>query len=342
MKNFFRPYLHDVTGYSSARDEFEGTAEIYLDANENPYNNGYNRYPDSRQKELRHALAQLKDIAFEQIFLSNGSDVIVDKLIRLFCEPGQDKILINTPTFPLYAVMAKVNNIRVIEVPKTHDYQLDVDQIIFKINNEHPKIVFLCSPNNPVGNSLDRDAIHKVIASNPGITVLDEAYCDFTNDQSLLPELNKYPRLAILQTFSKSWALAGLRLGACYGPGILTQYLYKISAPYSVNIQVLRVALQALEFPEKMKSQVAFLLREKKRVQTAIQGFANVSTILPSSTNFLVVGFKNHVAVYQALARQGIVVRNVHKSIPNHLRITIGNKQENNKLIKALSDFSIK
>ncbi len=336
MKELFRSYLHRVKGYSSARDEFIGEADIFLDANENPYDNGHNRYPDSRQKALRQAIARLKNIAPESIYLSNGSDSIVDKLIRLFCEPGKDSILINTPTFGMYAVMASINNVEVLCVDKTEDYQLDLEQIKKQIKLNRPKIIFLCSPNNPVSNTLHRNDILQVIEDNPGITVLDEAYIDFSPEESFLEQIAAHPRLIILQTFSKSWALAGLRLGMAFGPAVLTDYLYKISTPYNVNSEVQKVALNAIEFPEKMKSQAAFLLRERKRLENSFSSLGIVKNILPSSTNFLAVEFSEADRVYHFLVENGIVVRNISYALPNHLRITVGNKKENNFLIKML------
>lgn len=333
MKSLIKPYLLDISGYSSARDEFTGTAEIFLDANENPFNNGHNRYPDSQQKELRKAISKLKGVSYDQVYLSNGSDVIVDKLIRIFCQPDLDSILINTPTFPMYEVMANINNVNIIKVEKTKDYQLDIDALINSIKLNNPKIVFLCTPNNPVGNSLNRNDIIQVLKTNKGVTIVDEAYIDFTSDSSFIKELGHYDNLAVMQTFSKAWGLAGIRLGACYGPPLLIDILKRISTPYAVNGYVQQVALDAINNISVKNDQVAHILSEKTRVRKFIESLPSAINILPSSTNFLVVQFDDGLLWYKKLLGQGIVTRNLHASLPNHLRITIGTEQENNALI---------
>ncbi|MCL4127390.1 UNVERIFIED_CONTAM: hypothetical protein GTU68_002333 [Idotea baltica] len=333
MKNLMKPYLLNIRGYSSARDEFKGQADIFLDANENPFNNGYNRYPDSQQKRLRTEVAKLKGLPIDQIFLSNGSDIIVDKLIRIFCTADQDSILINTPTFPMYAVMANVNNINIINVPKTSDHQLDIETLINVIKTQNPKIVFLCSPNNPVGNSLHRDDLLAVLKINEGITLIDEAYIDFSPSDSFISELANYPNLAVIQTFSKAWGLAGIRLGACYGPPLLIDILKRISAPYEVNALVQKVGLDYLQDSSIKEHQVSIILSEKDRLREFMAHHDSVKVILPSDTNFLVVQFHDGPTMYKRLLDAGIVTRNLHKALPDHLRITVGTKEENKLLI---------
>jgi len=341
MKELMQAHIHEVVGYSSARDEFSGTAEVFLDANENPYNNGFNRYPDSKQRAVRQRLAALRNVAVENIYIGNGSDSIVDQILRIFCTPGEDGILISTPTFAMYKVMAAVNNVHLYTVSKKDNYQLDLDAIKKAIAAHKPKIIFICSPNNPTGTRLHREDILEVISLHPGITIIDEAYADFDEPHTYIPEIHNNDRLIVMQTLSKSWGLAGIRIGACYAHPYIVDRLYAISTPYNVNIQAQEQAVKALDNPQKMHAQVAELLAEKDRLKVALDVSGLFEHIIPSAANFWVVKLEKHQELYDHLAGHGLIIRNLHKSMPHHLRLTIGKPEENNRLMELLEQWRI-
>src|SRR6187431_1589147 len=275
-KSFFdintlvRKNILTMKPYSSARDEFKGEAEVFLDANENPYQSPYNRYPDPLQWRVKEKLAEIKGVRPEQIFLGNGSDEAIDLLIRAFCEPGQDSILITEPTYGMYSVCAEVNNVNVQRTVLTPDFDLDLDAFP-KTLDATTKIIFLCSPNNPTANLLSRDKIVEVLKRFYGLVVIDEAYIDFTKSKSFIHELDKYPNLVVLQTFSKAWGLAGLRLGMCFASEAIINILNKIKYPYNVNIRTQELALDAIENRHVMEEAVKQIVLQRTKLIKALE-----------------------------------------------------------------------
>lgn len=340
IQNLIRKNILQLTPYSSARDEFQGDGQVFLDANESPYPSPYNRYPDPLQRKLKEKIAGLKGINSSQLFLGNGSDEAIDLLIRAFCEPSKDSILITEPTYGMYAVCAAVNDVVVQRVLLTQEYELDID-LIFNSILPSAKIIFLCSPNNPSGNLLQREKVEKVIRRFNGIVVIDEAYIDFANDPGFVPELTHYPNLVILQTLSKAWGLAGLRLGLCMASEEIINVLNKIKYPYNVNVVTQQIAFETLLTTDQMLASVGTILQERKKLRNALSALKIVSKIFPSDANFLLVKIANAKEVYQKLLKQGIVVRDRSSVVrcEECLRITIGTPQENEILINALKNI---
>lgn len=326
--------------YSSARDEFKGEAEIYLDANENPYQSPYNRYPDPLQWNVKKELAAIKNVNPKQIFLGNGSDEPIDLLIRAFCEPNQDSILITEPTYGMYSVCAEVNAVNVQRVLLTPDFDIDLDAFP-RTFDATTKIIFLCSPNNPTGNLLSRDKILEVLKRFYGLVVIDEAYIDFAKSKSFLEDLAKYPNLVVLQTFSKAWGLAGLRLGMCFASEDIINILNKIKYPYNVNIRTQELALDALENVRVMEEWVKEIIKQRTKLVKSLEKLSIVETIYPSDSNFILVRVKDAPATYQYLLEHRIIVRDRSRVTLcyNCIRITVGTPEENDRLIKALEEL---
>ena len=321
--------------YSSARDEFEGLAEVSLDANENPFGFGLNRYPEASMKKLKKAYAQFRGVREDQLIFGNGSDELIDLVIRAFCEPGQDKILTFTPTFGMYQVNASVNNVEVLKEPLSDDFQIDLRSLQPKLEDKFLKVIFICSPNNPTGNSIDRQTILSICSSFSGIVVVDEAYIDFAEGSFISETI---PNLLILQTFSKALGLAGARLGIGIGSEEVIEVLYKIKPPYNVNTLTQDKAVEVLNRPELIKKQVDTIVKERERLKESLGAIDGIKKIYPSDANFLLVEFENHRAVYEKLISKGIVVRDRSGQVPNTLRITVGKPEENQFLLAALSD----
>lgn len=329
-----------MKSYSSARDEFKGEADVYLDANENPYPSPYNRYPDPLQKKVKEALGRYKKIAPENIFLGNGSDEAIDLLIRSFCEPNRDSILVVEPTYGMYAVCAAVNAVNIQSVALTSTFDIDLIATKKAINNT-TKIVFLCSPNNPSGNLLDRDSILSILETFTGIVVVDEAYIDFATSESFISSLKNFQNLVVLQTFSKAWGLAGLRLGMCYASPEIIAILNKVKYPYNINIQTQTLALKALTNVEKKNAEVKQLIDEREKLTKALINLPQVENVFPSEANFVLVKVNNAKKIYTGLMNKGIIVRD-RSSIPNCencIRITIGTPEENQKLLATLKEI---
>jgi histidinol-phosphate aminotransferase len=326
--------------YSSARDEFKGEADIFLDANENPYPSPYNRYPDPLQWKVKEKLAPIKKVKPEQIFLGNGSDEAIDLVIRAFCEPGTDSILITDPTYGMYAVCADVNAVNVQRVTLTTDFDLDLDKI-WKTIDPTTKVIFLCSPNNPTGNLLNNDKIKEVLQKFRGLVVIDEAYIDFTSSKSFAEALDEYPNLIVLQTFSKAWGLAGLRLGMAFASRDIINILNKIKYPYNVNIQTQDLALKTLAFQRQMEQWVIEIIEQRKRMETELSMLPFTKKVYHSDSNFLLVQVNEAVKTYQFLMNRGIIVRDrSNVTLCNDcLRITIGTPAENVRLLKALKEM---
>lgn len=340
VNNLLRENIKNLQPYSSARDEFPGEALVFLDANENPFNGPYNRYPDPLQKKLKEKVAALKNVETNQIFLGNGSDEPIDLLIRAFCEPGKENIITIDPTYGMYKVAAAVNNVEVRKASLTSSFGLDVKQL-FNLTDDDTKMIFLCSPNNPTGNLLDKDSALYVAEKFNGIVVLDEAYIDFAPGKSLLAELANYPNLVILQTFSKAWGMAGIRLGMAFAaPGIIS-ILNKIKYPYNLNSLTQQKAMKFMEDTAQVKKWVKLIIAERAKMAELLKDFPFVVKVFPSDANFLLVKMHDAVGIYNYLAERGIVVRdrsNIHLC-EESLRITIGTSEENKQLLKALKDL---
>ncbi len=340
INNLLRKNIQNLKPYSSARDEYSGDAMVFLDANENPFNEPYNRYPDPLQKELKQKISFLKNISANRIFLGNGSDEPIDLLIRAFCEPGNDNIVTINPTYGMYQVAADTNNIEVIKVSLTQDFELDSKQI-FQAVTKNTKLIFLCSPNNPSGNSLDKEAMLEIIQNFEGIVVVDEAYIDFAPGKSLLPGLDKYPNLVILQTFSKAWGMAGIRLGMAFASVEIIQVLNKIKYPYNINILTQQKALELLDNKEQVDIWVKKLIEEREKMTKYLAKLHFVTKIYPSDANFLLVSMNDARRIYDYLVENGIIVRDRSKIhlCDNSLRITIGTMDEDIVLLQALKDY---
>lgn len=323
--------------YSSARDEFHGEAEVFLDANENPYPSPYNRYPDPLQWKVKEKLAALKGVDPQQIFLGNGSDEPIDLIIRAFCEPNQDSILITEPTYGMYKVCAEVNAVKVQQVLLTPDFDLDLEAIPNTFDAT-TKVIFLCSPNNPTGNLLSREKIVEVLKRFYGLVVIDEAYIDFTKSKSFLSELKKYPNLVVLQTFSKAWGLAGLRLGMCFASEEIISILNKIKYPYNVNVRTQELALDALENAYRKDIWVDEILKERTLLANELKRLGVVEKVFHTDANFLLVRVKDAQSTYQYLMDNRIIVRDRSRVnlCYNCLRITVGTPEENKRLIEGL------
>jgi histidinol-phosphate aminotransferase len=326
--------------YSSARDEFKGEADVFLDANENPYPSPYNRYPDPLQRKVKEKLAALQGVAPEQIFLGNGSDEAIDLLIRAFCEPNQDSILITDPTYGMYSVCAEVNAVNVQQVVLTPDFDLDLDTFP-KTFDASTKILFLCSPNNPTGNLLGREKIHEVLKRFYGLVVIDEAYIDFAKSKSFVHELDRYPHLVVLQTFSKAWGLAGLRLGMCFASEEIIHILNKIKYPYNVNIRTQDLALDALENAYRKDIWVDEILSQRDKLVRALRSLKVVDRVFHSDANFVLARVKDAPGIYQYLTERKIIVRDRSRVTLcyNCLRITVGTPEENELLIHILKEL---
>lgn len=340
LTNWVRASILRLKPYSSARDEYSGDALVFLDANENPFDSPYNRYPDPLQRKLKERIVVLKQVSPEAIFLGNGSDEPIDLLIRAFCEPAIHNVLRMDPTYGMYEVAAGVNNVGVIRVPLTGDYQLKASRLLAAVTPE-TRMIFLCSPNNPTGNALDPGEIVKVIRGFPGPVVLDEAYIDFAPGRSFLPRLAEFPNLVILQTFSKAWGMAGIRLGMAFADPEIIAVLTKIKYPYNVNILTQQAALAQLANPQEKEEWVAALLKERKKLATALSQFPQVEKVWPSDANFLLVKVKNARKVYEFLVRQGIVVRDRSgvTLCGESLRISVGKAEENELVIEKLQQY---
>lgn len=323
--------------YSSARDEFHGEAEIFLDANENPYPSPYNRYPDPLQWKVKDKLAGIKKVKPEQIFLGNGSDEPIDLIIRAFCEPNQDSILITEPTYGMYKVCAEVNAVNVQQALLTPDFDLDLEAFPNTFDAS-TKVIFLCSPNNPTGNLMSRDRIVEVLKRFYGLVVIDEAYIDFTKSKSFVNELKKYPNLVVLQTFSKAWGLAGLRLGVCYASEEIISILNKIKYPYNVNIRTQELALDALDNAYRKDIWVDEIIRERNALAAELKKLKITETVFPTDANFLLVRVKDAQSTYQYLMENRIIVRDRSRVnlCYNCIRITVGTPEENQTLLEAL------
>lgn len=326
--------------YSSARDEFERVDEILLDANENPYESEVNRYPDPYQRTLKKAISKIKGVNSANIFLGNGSDEAIDILLRIFCEPGKDEIIIPDPTYGMYQVSAAINNVNTIKIPLSKNFELDPEDVL-SVHSETTKLLFICSPNNPSGNSFKKEDIVKLIENFDGMVVLDEAYCDFSEQDSMLKELSGHNNLIILQTMSKAWGMAGLRLGMAFASTEIIKLMNKVKPPYNINTLSQKMALKALGNIDQMRKSVTELLKQRNLLNGTLNELPIINKVFPSDANFLLVRFSDAQSVYKQLIKKGIVVRDRTTVLhgENCLRLTIGTSEENQTLIKALNSI---
>jgi histidinol-phosphate aminotransferase len=330
-----RKNILELTPYSSARDEYSGSKGIFLDANENPFGK-LNRYPDPHHRKLKEALGRYKGLAVENIFLGNGSDEAIDLIFRIFCNPGKDKALTFTPTYGMYEVSAAVNDVEMIKIPLDKNFNIDLQPAAQYLKDDLVKLIFICSPNNPTSNSFERKKIIEIIENFRGIVVVDEAYIDFSEQESLIGLTAKYDNLIVLQTFSKAWGAAGIRVGMAYADASLTGYLYRVKPPYNISQLNQKAALERLGKPAKYKRQIRKIKEEKERITGRLKKLAIIEYIYPSDANFLLVKVKDANFVYKQLADRNIIIRNRTSVIENCLRITVGKKDENNTLVREL------
>ena len=336
IMNLVRENVKALSPYRSARDEFEGEASISLDANENPFDHkNLNRYPDPYQRKLKQKISELKGVKESSIFLGNGSDEAIDLLIRAFCEPREDSILIFTPTYGMYQISADINAVETVEIPLTNDFQIDVESAS-KID---AKVTFICSPNNPTGNDMDTQIVESILRTSKGLVIIDEAYIDFSKRKSWTERLEEFPNLVVLQTFSKAYGMASIRLGMAFANEEIVSILNKIKPPYNVNGLTQNYALQALENKEAVLSEIDTILQERQGMKMALLKLKEVRKIYPSEANFLLIEIDRAKVLYQHLAEKRIVVRDRSSQVKDALRITIGTPQENKTLIENIKAF---
>lgn len=335
-----RPNIYNLMPYSSARDEFTGSASVFLDANENPFETGFNRYPDPYQQAVKQKIAEVKGTKAENIFLGNGSDEPIDLLFRAFCNPGIDNVIAIDPSYGMYTVSADINDVEVQKVLLDDGFKLNAEKLLALSNNKS-KIIFLCSPNNPSGNLLDTDEILKVVNEFNGLVVVDEAYIDFAPGATLLSELDKYPNLIILQTFSKAWGLAGIRLGMAFCSAEIIAVLNKIKYPYNINAMTQRRAIEALDQEDQKNQWVNTIIEERSKLAEEIIKFPFVTKIFPSDSNFILVKMNDAKGIFNYLMDEGVIVRDRSKVAlcEDSLRITVGNEEENKILIAKLENL---
>ena len=339
IKDLIRENIKSLEAYSSARDEFKAMSSefVFIDANENPFDTGLNRYPDSQQTLVKEALSKLKGISEEQILLGNGSDEVLDLIFRVFCEPRVDNVIVLPPTYGMYEVLANTNAIKLVKIPLVENFQPNVKEII-KGQDAKTKLLFLCSPNNPTANSFDANKIETLIKEFNGIVVIDEAYIDFSIEDSWLCRLDEFPNLIVTQTLSKAYGLASIRLGICYASKEIISILNKIKPPYNVNQLTQDVALQSLFNQEKVKNEIAIIISERNQLIRDLQNVEIVEKVYPSDANFLLVQVDDATLRYKQLVKLGIIARNRTTQIlcDNCLRFTVGTPDENKKLINTL------
>lgn len=348
IETLVRPAIKQMTAYSSARHEFTGAANVFLDANENAFGsplaaaaNRYNRYPDPLQLALKEKISTIKGVPAPHIFLGNGSDEAIDLLYRVYCEPGRDNVMIFPPTYGMYKVCAEMNNVAVKEIPLLADFQLDLDAIEANVD-AHTKMMFICSPNNPSGNSMNRDDITIILNNFPGLVVVDEAYINYARQRSLIAELTEYPNLVVLQTLSKAWGLAALRLGMAFAAEPVINYLNKVKYPYNINEATQELALEALNNVNGVNTWTRITVEQREKLATELAAMPFVTKVFPSDANFLLVQMQEARKIYEYLCSKGIIVRD-RSAVPgctDCLRITVGTPDENNVLLNALKEYT--
>ena len=339
LEQLVRPNIRTLSPYSTARDECQGSPEIFLDANESPYPGiGYNRYPDPRQKVLKARVSALKGLPVENIFLGNGSDEAIDLMFRIFCTPGQDNAVAIVPSYGMYAVAADINDVQMRGVPLGPDFSLPVEELL-KATDERTKLLLLCSPNNPSGNAFEPAQILELVDRFPGIVVLDEAYADFSAKGSLRDQIGQRPNLVILQTFSKAYGMAGLRIGMAFADAYIIDLMNRVKYPYNISQATLDAALKALDEP--VLARVAQIVVQRARLSSALLRFPFVKKVWPSDANFLLVQVTDPDGLYAHLLKDGIIVRNRSRvsGCAGCLRFTVGTPSENDNLLKSLATY---
>ncbi|MDM1096369.1 histidinol-phosphate transaminase [Myroides odoratimimus] len=335
INELVRPNIKALSPYTSARDEYKGDIGIFLDANENPYGI-VNRYPDPYQVELKKTISQIKGGNPDQLFLGNGSDEAIDLAYRIFCEPSKDKAIVFTPTYGMYEVYANINAVELITLPLDDVFQIEQGLVEPYLKDPTVKLMFICSPNNPTGNLIEKETIISLLKRFKGIVIIDEAYIDFSKEASWLEELSQYGNLIILQTLSKGWGMAGLRIGMAWMSEEVLHYFNKVKSPYNLSISNQQQAIELLSDTVGFKERITFLLNEKERLIRELNTLSMTQFIYPSEANYLLVKFDKADRLYQELIDRQIVVRNRSKVVENTLRISIGTPEENNQLITAL------
>jgi histidinol-phosphate aminotransferase len=344
INNILRNNIRDLVPYSSARDEYQGEASVFLDANENafgsPLNAQYNRYPDPLQYEVKKRLSEIKGLPVRNIFLGNGSDEAIDILFRSFCNPGVDNVIIVPPTYGMYQVSANINDVEARKVNLTEEFQLNLEGIAEAID-EHTKLIFICSPNNPTGNSINREDVETLLTNFNGIVVVDEAYINFSRQKTFIQELTEYANLVVLQTLSKAWGLAGLRVGMAFASEEIIEVMNKVKPPYNVNEASQQLALQALANVDQVNSWIKETLLQRDKLVLGLKDFDFVVDIYPSDANFILVKTTDPKSIYNFLVQKGIIVRDRSKVelCEGCLRITVGTPSENEILLQTLQNF---
>lgn len=346
LNKLLRNNIRQLVPYSSARDEFKGSAQIFLDANENsfgsPLPTAYNRYPDPMQWKLKYKLADIKGVPPQHIFLGNGSDEVIDVLYRALCNPGVDNVILCPPTYGMYEVSAHINDVVIRNVSLTEDFQLDMPALQQAID-EHTKLIFVCSPNNPTGNSINREDIEMLLNNFDGILVVDEAYINFARQKTFIQELTEYPNLVVMQTLSKAWGLAALRVGMAFAGEDIINVMNKIKPPYNISQAAQELALQALDNVTQVNEWIRETVIERDKLSSALRQLPLVTKVYPSDANFILARTTDAKGIYQYLVGQGIVVRDRSKVelCAGCLRITVGTPEENETLINALAELKV-
>jgi len=346
INTLLRNNIKVLTPYSSARDEFKGAAEIFLDANENSFGSPaavtFNRYPDPLQRSLKEKISAVKGVPAHNIFLGNGSDEPIDLLYRAFCNPGKDNVIITPPTYGMYEVSANINDVFVKRAPLLPNFQLDID-LIESLISPQTKLIWICSPNNPTGNSMQREDVELLLNNFNGIVIVDEAYINYSRSKSMIAELVEYPNLVVLQTLSKAWGLAGLRIGMAFASEDIIQILNRIKPPYNISEVAQREALNSLDHIEQVNDWIRTTVKEREALSVHLKQLSFVQHVYPSDANFLLVKFNDPREIYHYLVGNGIIVRDRSNVLlcEGCLRITVGTPDENRKLLKVLSEYSL-
>lgn len=341
LKEIVRKNIYSLKPYSSARNEFKGEASIFIDANENPYDTPYNRYPDPLQLQVKEKISALKGVPVKNIFLGVGSDEPIDLLYRIFCEPQKDNVIALEPTYGMYAVCADINNVEYRKVSLKENYQFSAEELL-AATDDNSKIIWLCSPNNPTGNALEATEIEKVLKNFSGIVAVDEAYIDFSSQPSYLKVLKEYPNMVVLQTFSKAWGSAGVRLGMAFASEDIIKIFNKVKYPYNVNVLTQRYAIKLLDNFSQVEKKVKAILKNREKLEKQLAKVKCIKEVYPTDANFILVKTIDSDAIYKYLIEKGIVARNRNgiTLCDNCLRITVGTAEENKQVIAALKNFS--
>ncbi|MCX2431063.1 histidinol-phosphate transaminase [Pedobacter sp. GR22-10] len=344
INELVRENIKNLKPYATARDEFKGQASVFLDANENSYGSplpaNYNRYPDPLQLDLKDAISKIKGVPIENTFLGNGSDEAIDLLFRAFCNPGKDNVIILPPTYGMYEVSANINDVEIRKVSLLPNFQLDMEKIAETID-QNTKLIFICSPNNPTGNSINREDIETILTNFKGLVVVDEAYINYARQKTFIQELTEYANLVILQTFSKAWGLAALRLGMAFSSRKVIDVLNKIKPPYNINQATQDLAFEALKNISQVNDWIKISVAERERLSADLNALKIVTKVYPSDANFILAEVTEAKKIYDTLVDQGIIVRDRSKVTlcEGCLRITVGTKEENDKLLNVLKNL---